>query len=283
MEFASRTVCMISLMGRYDNIVKFFTRVQNIACCASALGPEMLRLELLRLRISRWADDVGLSGNVANLHGLRARAESRRYIFHAKETLDEAIAKVVRDREVEHEVANQSKKDSVDREILIQRLRSVSNSRLCNSNTLSKGRWFLKFDRFCHRSFRRQCELSIAQDKWIVHVYGDLDKLTKDLTVSVKDLELGLESSCSNSHAHISPSCDYEVRQLLRHLLSPAQITFLKDSTTFPDVPLEEAILREEKSVGEPQVQSNDEALLVPVCGSTRVFASRSFATKMTV
>lgn len=265
MEFASRTVGMTSLMGRYDNIMKFFTRIQSAPSCASDLKSSMLTLEVLRLRLSRWGDAVGLSGDVANLKCLGARAESRKHIYFAKEILDtvgsrfEELARAAEHHAVDDEDVQVPDSDSTDHGILIRRLRGVSNDRLCNSNTLEKGRRLLKFDRFCHRSFRRQCKLSMAQVKWTVDSDDHLKKLITDLVISVRLLELKLESMCPGRHALIPSLCDIEVRQLIRNNpISPAQLALLKDATMFPDTPFEDAILREEKRAAAARVQSNN-------------------------
>jgi len=265
MEIASRTVGMVSLMGRYDNIMKFFTRVQREAGGSSNLDSDLLDLEVLRLRVSRWGEASWLSGNVANLRGLSSRAGSRKHVSRAMEILDdiathfEDFAKTAEHHEVEDEVPDVSDSDSTNEQILTRRLRGISNGRLSNTNILAKGRWLLKFDQFCHKSFHRQCQLSTTQAKWIVQNEDDLQGLIGELKHSVKDLEISLKALCPRNHARISQLCNSEVQNLRRHNpLSFSQLVLLYTvAAASVDIPLKDAILREEKNSAPANVHTN--------------------------
>jgi hypothetical protein len=265
MRSASRTVGMVSLMGRYDNIMKFFTRVQSEASCASDLESQMLDLEVLRLQFSRLGEAVRLSGNNANLKALGARVENRKHVSRAMEALDdiathfEEFSKTVEHHEVQDDVARVPDSSATDQEILAHGLRGISNGRLCNTNTLNKGRWLLKFDMFCHKSFRRQCQLSMSQAKWIVHTQDEVYRLTDVLRFYVKDLESSLESMSPTNHARISQLCEFEVQRLLRRNSLNSSQLFVLDSLAkaFSDYPLEEAIYREEKNTATANARSN--------------------------
>ena len=70
MKAVGLTISMVSLVGRFENVMNLFTHVYIIDLPASDLGDNMLNLAVLRLRFARWGATIGVSRNVTHLKQL---------------------------------------------------------------------------------------------------------------------------------------------------------------------------------------------------------------------
>ena len=84
LEVTGVDVSVVSLIGPFRNIRSFFTSFKNARSSASELKENILAVEILHLRFSRWGAAVKLSGEVANPKVLHTAARNRTDISEAK-------------------------------------------------------------------------------------------------------------------------------------------------------------------------------------------------------
>jgi len=257
MKVAGITISMVSLVGRFENVMKLFTHVNIVDLPASDLGESMLRLAVLRLWFARWGAAIGMSGNVTHLKQLGDEVQNFEDISKARDLLDqiasrfEDLANITRDHEVEARANQAPNDDSRDQATLIDRMRRIWKSYRCKPDTLKKAKWLFIFERIRHRSFRRQCKLSEAQVTWVM---DEKDKL-KELNHDLSDMMRQLHDLFPEFLARRKELYEREARWLLRQdWLTPSLLYSLKCATVGFDVVLCDAIVKQESRIatGEP-------------------------------
>ncbi|RYN60974.1 hypothetical protein AA0114_g851 [Alternaria tenuissima] len=71
MEPAGLAVGIVALAGLFNNAVDCFEYVQLGSAFGTDFQVSLLRLDILRLRLSRWGKSVGLYGDLSNAHAIR--------------------------------------------------------------------------------------------------------------------------------------------------------------------------------------------------------------------
>jgi hypothetical protein len=267
MEIAGVNVSIASLVGPFRNIMSFFTFVQSARSSAIDQEDCMLSMEVVHLRFSRWGAAVKLSGEVAHLKDLHAAVRNRDHVSAAKEVLAqiasklESIPQITTDRNIDDEVRTPVNNDQITSEVLIQRMRDLSDARQCKAKTLRKVRWHVLLEKILNKSFRRQCKLSNAKASW---VFGKDDKFKiTDLTNELAGLVGELEALIPGEDAITTFCCNEEVGLLLREAQpgSP-QLSQLKLSIAGLDPHLRKAFSRREGDTNPRAAQPNEQGFI---------------------
>jgi hypothetical protein len=257
-------VSVVPLIGPFRNIMGFFTSFQCARSSALELEKNILAMEILHLRFSRWGAALKLSGEVANPKELHAAVRYRTDVEAAKEVLAriasrfEDIAKITAGRKFESLVSTATGSHSTTSEALIQRMRELADTRQCKIKPLSKVHWYLMLERIRKKSFRRQWKLGTAKANWIFSK-EDKPKITK-LAKELAKLMDGLEDYVSGDDTIIRSCYDEEVSKIL--LAAPPgspQLSSLRNALLQRDGRLQEAIAHRERGTvaGNPRVDEN--------------------------
>lgn len=246
-EITRVDVSVVPLIGSFRNIMAFFTSFQGARSSALELEKNILAMEILHLRFSRWGAALKFSGEVDSLKELRAAVRYRTDVEAAKEVLAriasrfEDIAKITTGRKSESVVSTATGSHSTTSEVLIQRMRELADTRQCKIKPLSKVHWYLMLERIRKKSFRRQWKLGTAKANCIFSKEdkSKIAKLTDDLAGLMDDLEQYISGDVT-----ITRSCyDEEVSKIL--LEAPpgsSQLILLKNALLRHDSRLQEAI-----------------------------------------
>ena len=70
MEPVGLTVCVLGLAGLFNNAVDCFKYVQIGRCFGQSYRTSLLKLDNTKLRLSRWGQSIGLSGEVGGVQSL---------------------------------------------------------------------------------------------------------------------------------------------------------------------------------------------------------------------
>jgi hypothetical protein len=263
-EITGVDVSVVPLIGSFRNIMAFFTSFQGARSSALELEKNILAMEILHLRFSRWGAALKFSGGVANPKELHAAVRYRTDVAAAKEVLAriasrfEDIAKITKGRKVESVVSTATGSYSTTSEALIQRMRELAHSRQCKANPLSKVHWYLMLERIRKKSFRRQCRLATAKANWIFSK-EDKSRIAK-LAKELAELMDSLEDYVSGDDTIIRSCYDEEVSKVL--LVAPPgspQLSSLRNALLRRDDRLQEAIAHRERGTvaGNPLVNEN--------------------------
>ena len=161
------------LLYPFDNVMTLFTYIDKVAFLSVDVNRDMLSLELLRLRFSRWGAGIVLSDEVVDLKKLCANVR-KKDVSTAKDELArmvqcfEDFAKTTNDEDVEGEVSDPPGSDASNRKVLVATMRALSDSRQCKDKTLRRAKPNFLLRKFFDKEFRRQCTLCSANLKWIV-------------------------------------------------------------------------------------------------------------------
>ncbi|KAB2110503.1 hypothetical protein AG0111_0g1635 [Alternaria gaisen] len=71
MEPAGLAVGIVALAGLFNNAVDCFEYVQLGSAFGTDFQVSLLKLDILRLRLSRWGKSVGLDGDLSNAHAIK--------------------------------------------------------------------------------------------------------------------------------------------------------------------------------------------------------------------
>ncbi|CAN9166705.1 unnamed protein product [Alternaria alternata] len=71
MEPAGLAVGIVALAGLFNNAVDCFEYVQLGSAFGTDFQVSLLKLDILRLRLSRWGKSVGLDGDLSNVHAIK--------------------------------------------------------------------------------------------------------------------------------------------------------------------------------------------------------------------
>jgi hypothetical protein len=74
MEPAGLAVGIVALAGLFNNAVDCFEYVQLGSAFGTDFQVSLLKLDILRLRLSRWGKSVGLDGDLSNAHAIKLAA-----------------------------------------------------------------------------------------------------------------------------------------------------------------------------------------------------------------
>lgn len=263
-EITGVDVSVVSLIGPFRNIMALFTSCQYARSSALELEGNILAMEILHLRFSRWGAALKFSGEVANPKELHAAVRYQTDVAAAKEKLAqiashfEDIAKITTGRKVESVVSTATGSYPMTSEALIQRMRGLADTRQCKINPLSKVHWYLMLERIRKKSFRRQWKLGNAKANWIFSK-EDKSKITK-LAKELAELMDDLEDHVSGDDTIIRSCYDEEVSKIL--LEAPPgspQLSSLRNALLRCDNRLQEAIAHRERGTvaGNPRVDEN--------------------------
>ncbi len=192
MDPASLTVGIVTLAGLFNNAVDCFEYVQLGHNLSTNFQTCLFKLDNARLRLSRWGQSIGLSGNVANLQSLESTALSTDDISKAESLLGQVL-KLFADAEgvslkfkTRVGITDSSLKildvqadmDSVGRS-LHEKMRELSIKRQNGTALRQKVKWAL----YEEKHFRRLIEDVIALVNNLVEMFPASQALQKKLCV----------------------------------------------------------------------------------------------------
>jgi hypothetical protein len=236
MEPVGLTVGVIALAGLFNNAVDSFEYIQLGRNFGKDFQTSLLKLDNARLRLSRWGQSIGLSGDLRDVQSLQQRLGSTNDIGKAEEILGHILELFADAEGVSTKLKERVKPG--DPNLLVY-----------NTKTdLEPGTAFLH-DKMRELSIKRQNQTGLRyKAKWALYGEKSLRRLIEDVTDLVNDLiEL-----FPAAHASQRELCEIEVSEMGTN----ENLPLLKDIAAGQDEYLEAAILKviENRKVHSPNV-----------------------------
>lgn len=167
MEPTGLTVSILALAGLFNNAVDCFEYVQIGRSFGVNFQTSVLKLDNVRLRLSRWGQSVGLSGDLNDVQSLHQTLGSAEHVEQADRLLGlilqlfadaEGISTKFRDRNKSKNTSLEVNNTKTDLEpmpaILHQKMRELSVKRQNRAGLRQKAKWAL----YEEKHFRRLIE-----------------------------------------------------------------------------------------------------------------------------
>ena len=225
METVGLTAGLLNIVGLFNNAIDCFEYIQLARNFGITFQLSLLKLDVERLRLSRWGKAMGISGDTSDLQLLRQTSISEHEIKEAEDLLGLVLklmedAKGVSDKFVRDTGPN-------DETLLV-----------CDARAELEPTAFSLHNKMSSLCLRRQGRTGLRRKiKWALYEEKHFRKLIDDIT-HLTDKLVTLFPSIHPSQQHL---CDAEVKELGTE---DKALEFLRDAAAEQDKDLESAIAR---------------------------------------